>query len=155
MGSIQVDTREHAAEWLRIKRQFDLLGVGYYRSKLYVGDYWTLDNPQVVIDRKKDLAELCGNVTQQHKRFVAELQRANKAGYHMIILCEHGHVRLLEHVRYWRNPRAAVSPGATSGVTLYKILKTMKEKYDFDLVFCDKEQTGAYIKQILLDGVMP
>lgn len=34
---VQVDTREHAKEWERIKGQFDALGVQYFRSKMYVG----------------------------------------------------------------------------------------------------------------------
>ena len=67
--TIQVDTREHKKEWERIKSQFDSVGVEYYRSKLWVGDYMNIDKPRVVIDRKKDLLELCGNVTQQHERF--------------------------------------------------------------------------------------
>lgn len=151
--TIQVDTREHASEWERIQKQFDELGVAYYRSKLYVGDYWTLDNPTVVIDRKKDLIELCGNVCQQHKRFVGELERAREAGYRMVILCEHGgYVRDLEQVKHWHNPRTRTSPGATSGVTLYKILKTMTQKYDFEVRFCSKEETGRRIVEILGGG---
>ena len=55
---IQVDTREHEKEWERISKQFDNLGVTYFRSKLYVGDYMNMDNPRVVIDRKKDLQAL-------------------------------------------------------------------------------------------------
>ena len=44
---VQVDTREHVKEWERIKGQFDALGVKYFRSKLYVGDYQSLDNLKV------------------------------------------------------------------------------------------------------------
>lgn len=50
---IQVDTREHKAEWERIQKQFDSMNVKYFRSKMYVGDYQSLDNPRLVIDRKK------------------------------------------------------------------------------------------------------
>ena len=78
---IQVDTREHKKEWERVQKQFDKIeDIQYFRSKLYVGDYQSLDNPRLVIDRKKDLQELCGNVTQQHERFKAELIRAMQAG---------------------------------------------------------------------------
>ena len=87
---IQVDTREHKSEWGRIQSQFDSLGVQYFRSKLYCGDYQSLDNAKLCIDRKKDLQELCGNVCQQHERFKAELIRAREAGIQLIILCEHG-----------------------------------------------------------------
>ena len=87
---IQCDTREHKKELERIQHQFDRLGVDYFNAKLSVGDYMSDLCPGVSIDRKKDLLELCGNVTQQHKRFQAELNRAIKENIHLIILCEHG-----------------------------------------------------------------
>ena len=104
--TIQVDTREHDKEWQRIKKQFDKLGADYFRSKLWVGDYCNIDNPRVVIDRKKDLLELCGNVTQQHERFTRELTRAQDKGIKIIILCEHGEgIERLSDVYFWHNPR--------------------------------------------------
>ena len=104
---VQVDTREHAKEWERIKGQFDALGVQYFRSKMYVGDYQSLDNPRLVIDRKKDLQEICGNVSsKQHERFKAELLRAKEQGIKLVILCEHGaDIKTLEDVFFWKNPR--------------------------------------------------
>ena len=66
----------------------------------------SLDNPRLVIDRKQNLSELCGNVCQQHKRFVAELIRANQYGIKIVILCEHGgSVRSIDDVMRWKNPR--------------------------------------------------
>ena len=104
--TINVDTREHAKEWDRIQKQFDELGVKYFRSKLYVGDYMSLDNARLVVDRKKDLQELCGNVCQQHERFKKELIRAIDAGIQIVFLVEHGpDVRELEDVYFWENPR--------------------------------------------------
>lgn len=50
---IQTDTREHKKEWERIQKQFDSLGVQYFRSKLYCGDYQSLDNAKLCIDRKR------------------------------------------------------------------------------------------------------
>ena len=88
--TIQIDTREHKYEADRIKKQFDAMGVEYFRSKLYCGDYQSLDNGRLVIDRKKDLLEICGNVTTQHDRFRRELIRAKEAGIKIIVLCEHG-----------------------------------------------------------------
>jgi ERCC4-type nuclease len=61
---IQIDSREHKWEMARVQRQLESLGVKTIVSKLYVGDYQSLDNGRLVIDRKKDLQELCGNVCQ-------------------------------------------------------------------------------------------
>lgn len=163
--TIQVDTREHQKEWERIRGQFDSIGVDYFRSKLWVGDYMNIDNPRVIVDRKKDLLELCGNVTQQHKRFQAELIRANEKGLRLIILCEHGEgITRLSDVYWWHNPRLDVMdwgikdgrpikyqkyPRATTGEALYQSLLTIKDKYGIDIQFCNKADTGYVLTQLL------
>jgi hypothetical protein len=148
--TIQCDTREHSEQIERIEKQFDDLGVKHFRSKLYVGDYQSLDNPRLVVDRKKDLQEIAGNVCQQHERFRTELIRAQEAGIQIVILCEHGgQIRSLEDVFFWDNPRRRTSKGAISGQRLFKILSTMKEKYGIRFEFCDKRQTGRRIVEIL------
>lgn len=147
---IQVDTREHLSEFERISKQFDALGVNYFRSKLYVGDYCSVDNPRIVIDRKKDLGEICSNICQQHERFKAELLRAEAAGFKLIILCEHGRaIKCLEDVYFYENPRRKRSPKATNGKQLYKALCTISERYGVEFVFCEKHQTGKKIIEVL------
>lgn len=159
------DTREHQKELERIQRQFDRLGVDYIRSKLSVGDYMNESMQNVSIDRKKDLQELCGNVTQQHKRFQAELNRAIKEGTHLIILCEHGEgIESLADVYFWHNPRLdktewviedgkpvkkQLYPKATTGEQLYKSLRTMIDKYGIEVKFCEKKNTGYEIARLL------
>lgn len=165
MITIQVDTREHKSEWDRIQQQFDDLGVKYFRSKLFCGDYQSLDNARLVIDRKKDLQELCGNVCQQHERFKAEIIRAMQNGIKVVILCEHGpDIKSLEDVYFWQNPRkhrivwktvngqrvkTVVSEKAVEGNQLYKSLCTIRDRYNVDFVFCTKEETGRKIVEIL------
>ena len=165
---VQVDTREHKSEWERIQKQFDALRVQYFRSKLYVGDYQSLDNPRLVIDRKKDLNELCGNVCQQHDRFKAELIRAMQQNIKIVILVEHGEdVKSLEDVYFWENPRkheviwktvngkrvkTVRSAKAIDGMQLYKSLCTIRDRYNVDFEFCTKEDTGKRIVEILGGG---
>ena len=163
--NIQVDSREHESEWKRISQQFDELGVKYFRSKLYVGDYQSMDNARLVIDRKKDLQELCGNVCQQHERFKAELVRAMEQGIKIVILCEHGSdIKSIEDVWFWQNPRkhkviwktvngqrvrTVMSDKAVDGNQLYKSLCTIRDRYNVDFVFCNKDETGRKIVEIL------
>ena len=87
---IQIDSREHQKVIDGIKKAFDEAGEKWFVSKLYVGDYMNYDNPRLVVDRKQNLAELCGNVCQQHERFRSEIIRANEAGIKLVFLCEHG-----------------------------------------------------------------
>lgn len=165
--TINVDTREHNSEWVRIQKQFDRIGVQYFRSKLYVGDYMSLDNARLVVDRKKNLQELCGNVCQQHERFKKELIRAIEAGIQIVFLVEHGpDIKTLEDVYFWQNPRKHeirwrynkqtgqkekyfISPKAVDGKQLYKSLCTIQDRYGARFEFCTKDQTGNRIIEIL------
>lgn len=161
--TIQVDSREKAHAITRILEHFHASGVKYYISKLYIGDYMNLDNPRVIVDRKQNLDELCGNVCRQHERFRAELIRAQENGIRLIILCEHGHgIKSLDDVLFWRNPRARTKKlingrwvwteqKVMHGDTLYKILCTMQRKYGVSFLFCDKGETGRRIVEILND----
>lgn len=150
---IQIDSREHKWELARIQRQLTAAGCKTIVSKLYVGDYQSLDNPRLVIDRKKDLLELCGNVCQQHERFQKELVRAMDAGIQIIILCEHGEeIKCLEDVYFWDNPRLKESTKATTGESLYKSLMTIKNRYNVRFEFCTKKETGSKIMELLDDG---
>ena len=148
--TIQIDTREHKFEVARIQRQIEREGVSTFLSKLDVGDYCDPEHPTLCIDRKKDLQELCGNVTQQHERFRRELVRALDHGVHLIVLIEHGpDIQSLEDVFFWENPRREKSPKATSGEQLYKSLVTMQERYGVEFAFCDKRHTGQTIIKLL------
>lgn len=168
--TIQVDSREHASEWKRIQKQFDDIGIQYFRSKLYCGDYVSLDNSRLVIDRKKNLQEICGNVCQQHERFKRELLRAIDAQIRIVFLIEHGSdIQSLEDVYFWQNPRKHeirwrvnkqtgqkekyfISPKAVDGKQLYKSLCTIRDRYGACFEFCTKDQTGKKIVEILENG---
>lgn len=165
MGLIIVDTREHKKERERICKQFDQLGISYERKMLNVGDYMDTDNPHVVIERKKDLHEICGNVTYDHERFKRELIRARENNVKIILLCEHGKdIETLEDVFFWENPRSqpsrwvmrdghpckiAQSKKAVTGRQLYRCLCTIRDRYGIDIFFCDKSETGKRIIELL------
>jgi hypothetical protein len=158
---IQIDSREHRSELNRIKKQFDDLGVQYFISKLYVGDYVNLNNPKIAVDRKQNLLEVCSNVTQDHERFRNEMVRAQQNGIKIIFLVEHGDgIESLEDVIFWENPRrhkrkkengkwVDYETKATTGEILFNILKTMERKYGVSWEFCTKEETGKRIMELL------
>lgn len=147
---IQIDSREKVHAITRIIEEFDRRGIQHPISKLYVGDYQSFDNPRVIVDRKQNLIELAGNVCQQHERFINEIYRANDTGIKLIFLCEHGKgIRSLEDVKNWKNPRLRFSPKAITGERLYKILDTISKRHNVTFEFCDKEETGLKIIQLL------
>lgn len=147
---IQVDSREQKYE--HVTRHFDSQGIKWVKSKCVVGDYINLENPMVVIDRKKDLQEVAGNVCQQHERFVRELELAKELGYRMIVLVEEPNITTLANVCSWYNFRRRTNPKAIDGRRLYKIMKTMSDKYGFEWQFCKKEDCGKRIVELLTEG---
>lgn len=163
--NIQIDSREKARAIQKIVKVFEKNGVQYFVSKLLVGDYMSLDNPRVIIDRKQNLLELCSNVCQQHDRFRKELIRANEAGIHLIFLVEHGpDIRRIEDVYFWKNPRRhevrwkvvggqriryVESGKALDGAQLYKSLSTIQDRYGAEFRFCAKNETGQEIIRLL------
>ncbi len=162
---IQIDSREKARAIRKIIKTFDEQGIKHFSSKLLVGDYMSLDNPRLIIDRKQNLQELCGNVCQQHERFKRELLKAMDAGIQLVILVEHGaDIKSLEDVYFWKNPRKhevrwrivngkrekyVVSAKAVDGNQLYKSLCTIRDRYHVRFEFCEKKDTGTRIAEIL------
>ncbi len=162
---IQIDSREKARAIRAIIKHFDEHGINHFSSKLLVGDYMSLDNPRLIIDRKQNLQELCGNVCQDHERFKRELVKAMQANIQLVILVEHGEdIKSLEDVYFWKNPRKheirwrivngkrekyVVSAKAVDGKQLYKSLCTMRDRYNVRFEFCEKKNTGKEIIRIL------
>lgn len=140
--------------------------IKYYTNKLLVGDYCNLLNPTIIIDRKQNLTEVQGNITQQHLRFRAEIMKAQENGIKLIILIEENQIKTLEDVRdNYVNPRMkqwsmarnkALKKGLEfkqrpplSGKQIYEILNTMEQKYGCKFMFCRKEEMAKKIIELL------
>lgn len=162
---IQIDSREKERAIKKIVEEFDKQNIKHPVSKLLVGDYMNYDNPRRIIDRKQNLNELCSNVGQDHDRFRRELVRAAENEIELIVLVEHGKgIRKLEDVIWWDNPRGTkrrrgtdgkwrdVKTRAMPGEVLYKILCTLQRKYGCRFLFCEKDETGRKIIELLGGG---
>lgn len=176
--AIYIDSREKPKAIKKIEKYFDDHDVQYVSSKLYVGDYQLVSNGNTVVDRKQNLTEVCGNLTQQHERFRREALKAKELGVKLIILVEHGiSVKSLADVETWINPRryaycrkygisthgdvekniseyvahGGVRP-PTSGEQLAKMMRTMSERYGIQWEFCEKKDTGKRILELLGAG---
>lgn len=165
------DSRE--IKWSHVRDYFDREGIKWIRSKLPVGDYARLDNLTTVIDRKASLSEVESNLIHDHERFRRECQLAQDNGIHLIVLIEQNTVKELKQVYAWKNPRRvwwdkidrAHSKGQrlnvnisskppAGGPTLYKIMRTMAEKYGVEWRFCSHQLAGETICRIL-EGLQP
>ena len=148
---IQIDSREHARAIEKILREFDKQGVKHISSKLYAGDYVDMEHPLLIIDRKQNIREIASNVTSEHKRFKAELEKVKEIGAKMIILIEEDTIdgkpiESLEDIMLWE-PKPG--QGTVSGMRVYKILANWVRVYPLEVQFCNKRHTGKRIIEIL------
>lgn len=164
------DTRNQVNKHTLKNKYFESVGIKVVRSKLPVGDYSLMQNMSVVIDSKKDIQELVGNVCgKQHERFRNELMLAHENGIKLIILVENRGGYLdknctiynptiydLGSLHNWKNPRAFITrggrqvyPTATKGSVLQKACMTMHLKYGVEFEFCRPDQSGERILELL------
>ena len=148
-----IDTREKPKAIQSILKTFDEAGITHASTKLLFGDYMDYNRPSIVIDRKQNIAELAKNCTWEHDRFRAELERAKAANARLIILVEQNrykdrdkwiHVESIEDIMLWTNPHTTIR-----GEKVFRVLRAWMSKYDIDVQFCDKRQTGRRILEII------
>ena len=148
-----VDSREKPKAIKTILSHFDERGINYSISKLFIGDYMEYSNPLLVVDRKQSIQELAANCTRDHERFRNELERAKAVGAKLIILVEQNRyydrdkwiqVCNIEDLMLWSSPHTTIR-----GEKVYRVLRSWCAKYDIEIQFCDKRQTGKRIIEIL------
>ena len=142
---IIVDTREKGHK--SILKYFDDNNIDYITSKLEYGDYMKYKDNSIVIDRKDSLLELAHNLcnTLEHQRINREIQRAKEDGCsEFIFLIGESKIKSYEDIKSWSSLHTKVK-----GEILYKIMITMKEKYNVRFMFCKKKEMGKIIIDLL------
>ena len=153
MDYLIIDSREKPKAIENILQTFRAEGVPYVKSKLLFGDYMDFNRPQVVIDRKQNIAELAKNCTSDRERFRKELERAKMAGSRLVILVEQNrykdrgkwiHVRDITDLMLWSDQHTTIR-----GEKVFRVLSSWCAKYPVEVRFCDKRSTGKEILKII------
>ena len=142
---IEMDTRNQKDEY--VTDFLDSHGIKWIRNKLYAGDVKLINSTKIIIDLKKDLLEMCGNLTslKEHERIKREIERAREIGCErFIFLIKEQKISTIQDVNNWSSKRTKVK-----GETLAKIMNTMSERYNVEFMFTKKELAGATIVEIL------
>lgn len=166
---IQIDSREQDGKNQNVLDYFRIKGIKFIRSKLYVGDYTLLHDQSVVVDKKKDMLEIAGNIcnSKEHERFKRELMRAKENGIKLYILIEDEYIYNLDGVKYYKCPtfksnqykvvggkkilmhKVGEKRSQVNFETLGKAMKTMEEKYGCKFCFSKRNDFGKTIIEIL------
>ena len=156
MKFLLIDSREKPKAIRSIVKYFDSIGLVHETSKLFIGDYQDFNRPQIIVDRKQNIAELAKNCTADHERFRRELERAQKANTTLVVLVEQNrykdrdrwiHCESVENLMLWESPHTTIR-----GEKVYRVLRSWMAKYPLRVEFCDKRNTGRRIYEIIYEG---
>lgn len=145
MNLIIVDTREKGHK--KILEYFDKVNQDYIISKLETGDYMLYKDYSTIIDKKDGLLELSGNLcnTLEHQRILREISRAKELGCkNFVFLIQDNKIKSIEDIKNWSSPHTKVK-----GVTLFKIMTTMSQKYNVRFRIVPSAQMGEQIITLL------
>ena len=146
------DTRNQIGKHKNIEAYCKQTGIEIVRTKLLVGDYMLTGEGSggISVDTKSlGVPELASNCFQEHERFRAECELAQKCGIQLIVLVEDVLPKgLLEN---WRSPmgRDGLPRYKFDPARLKKVMLTMQEKYGVKFRFCDGRSTGAQLIEYL------
>lgn len=142
---IIVDTREKGNK--KILEYFDKTKRDYIISKLDAGDYMIYKDYSTIIDKKDGLLELAGNLckTTEHERIKREIERAKELGCkNFIFLIQENKIKTKEDIILWKSRYTKVE-----GKTLYRIMETMKNRYNIRFIIVPKKDMGKTIIDLL------
>ena len=151
---ILTDTRQQKEE--HIIKEFDKQNILHIQTKLDSADYMTIrynkekgfyKDYSILIDTKKDLLELCGNLchSTEHQRILKEIELGKQLGAkEFIFLIGENKIKTTEDIANWSSPYTKVK-----GATLLKIMNTMKSKYNIRFIICEKKKMGDMIINLL------
>lgn len=151
---ILTDTRQQKEK--HIIKEFDKQNILHIQTKLDSADYMTIrynkekgfyKDYSILIDTKKDLLELCGNLchSTEHQRILKEIELGKQLGAkEFIFLIGENKIKTTEDIANWSSPYTKVK-----GATLLKIMNTMKNKYNIRFIICEKKKMGDMIINLL------
>ena len=148
------DTRNQPGKHRNIEAYCKQNGIEIIRTKLLVGDYMLAGEGGIKGDISVDtktlgVPEIASNVFQEHERFRAECETAQKCGIQLVVLIEE--VLPQGRLDYWRSPmgRDGLPKYKFDPVRLRKAMITMQDKYGVRFRFCDGRSTGKELIEYL------
>lgn len=149
---ILTDTRQQKEN--HINKTFDQQGIIHIRTGLLSADYMALRYEQgkgfyldysILIDTKKDLLELCGNLTKDHDRLVREINKGHELGCdEFVFIIGDTKIKTIEDIKKWSSPHTKIK-----GYVLLKIMQTFKEHHNCKFVVVPKKDMGQRIIDLL------
>ena len=140
-----IDSREK--QWEHIKDYLERNNIPYQVTKLDVGDYMNTEHPNIVIDRKANLQEVCSNLQSGKEnihRFMKECRRARDNKIELVVLIEGTKYKDLTDAKLWKSKYTQ-----HTGDWLVRQMKALIYAFDIQWKFCKRNETAKKILEIL------
>lgn len=149
------DSRQQRGKHEEKNEYWRKAGCTVIRSTLPFGDYCEV--PRIVVDTKRDIYEIAGNIDGAHERFRRECQRAREHGCQLVILVENlDGVTTLDELSTWRESEKhfAMRGGSRriEGKRLAAAMRTMSKRYGVRFEFCSPNEAGRRVLEILSES---
>ena len=141
--TIICDTREqdrHVSEWFQKNKVSSItrkLDTGDYSAQL--GDL-SMER-EIVVERKRNLDEICGNSTVERERFEREFMRAKAYGTKVVLIVENA---------TWSDIFLGNYRSKTSSKSLLGSLLSWMVRFNITVTFCKPEETARIIHGLFL-----
>ena len=145
----ELDTRNQKDKY--VTDYFDKHNIKWIRNKLYSGDVKLLNDTRVIIDLKANLEEISHNLCNslEHARIHREIERAREIQCEeFIFLIKEDKIKSVQDLQNWTSKRTKVT-----GKILYKVMCTMKERYDVKFIICSRKNMPQKIIELLGDDI--
>ena len=148
MLAIIEDTKQKIGKHLNILNFFQSVGINVRRCGLPYGDY--IKAPEVSVDTKQNIEEIaynmCGRATEKH-RFASECNDAKDDGCKLYFLIED---KRFTEISDLYGKQIHLRNGITiPGDQLATAMGTMSGRYGCEFVFCDPNESGRKIIELL------
>lgn len=148
MLAIIEDSRQKQGKHQKKHQFWSDVGIPYMRSALAYGDY--IKAPEVAVDTKQDITEICGNMCgdgREKHRFAAECNKAKEFGTKLFFLIEDKRFKTIDDLY---GKQIHLHNGMTvPGDQLATAMHTMSGRYGCEFVFCDPNESGRKIIELL------
>jgi len=145
------DSRQKAGKHENKHKYWDDNSIEYARSGLLFGDYWA--SPRIAVDTKQDIQEITLNMcgaAKEKARFREECKLAQSAGCKLVFLIEDKRYNVPEDLFGKKIP---LHNGQTvPGDQVFMAMRMHEERYGVEFWFCDPDESGRVIKELLDDG---
>ena len=151
--TIICDTREqdqHVAEYFKKQK------IPTITRKLDIGDYScqlgdATFEKDIVVERKRNLDEICGNFTVERERFEREFLRAKAYGTKVVLIIENA---------TWTDIFLGNYRSKTNPKSLFGSLLSWMVRFNITVTFCKPDETARimygifhyYVKEVLTNG---